>query len=203
MSRAYVRFDPAFFERKAIEQHYPLAAVAALAGCICLGESQTPRGHFRDERLLKALLGPAGRWVAYLIERGDLVRPKGNGQLYLDGWEEWQEGDWQVKERMARVRNRKRADSSVDVTVPTVTSRPSGAGRGGAESGAGQPNRYSDAFKAFADITGKQVDETERKWINELCHDFGREVVASLMYEVGVKRGLLGKISRQLRKGAA
>jgi hypothetical protein len=116
MSRAYLRLDPAAFERKAIQQDYPPATFAAFIGVLCLAESQPERGKFRDERLLRALLGKLGRQVPDLIARGDLIR-LGDGRLYLDGWDEWQEGDITVRDRVARVRARKRPP----VTVPTVT----------------------------------------------------------------------------------
>lgn len=105
MTRAYIRVDPGLFDRKVFEDDYPLGAVAALVGCLCYGETQAIRGTFRDAALLRALLGPAGRWVPYLIEHGDLIEQP-NGHLYIDGWHEWQEGDVTVPERMARIRNR-------------------------------------------------------------------------------------------------
>jgi hypothetical protein len=116
VSRAYLRKDPGFFERKAIDQGYPSGAYTALDGVLCLAESQPQRGRFRDARLLKALLGPYGRWVSFLLEHGDLVS-QADGRLYVEGWDEWQEGDWKVGERVARIRGRKRSP----VTKPTVT----------------------------------------------------------------------------------
>lgn len=207
MSRAYVRLDPAYYERK-LEQGYPLGAIAALVGCFCMAESQTTRGRFRDRAVLKALLGKeGGKWVAFLVDRGDLtVEP--SGRIYVDGWDEWQEGDWQVKERMQRVRGRKRNGSSV-ATVPPVTpetvSPPSlaGAGRGGDQ--AGQTGRYMhDATKAFRHVTGHDADDTEKKWLAELCRDLGREAVIAALYDDPTpQRGVLGRISKILRKGKA
>lgn len=112
MTRAYLRLDPGFFERKAIDQGYPLPAVSALVGCLCLGDSQPTRGTFRDEKVLRTLLGPAGRWVSFLLERGDLVRD--GSRIVVDGWKEWQEGDLTVAERMVRLRNRKRNGAVTD-----------------------------------------------------------------------------------------
>lgn len=120
MSRAYVRLDPAMFERKVIQQRYTPLGFAALVATICLAESQPVRGRFRDRRMLETLLGPLSRQAATLISRGDVVAAKTHscahcppghgavGQLYVDGWDEWQEGDVQVRERMARLRARKR-----------------------------------------------------------------------------------------------
>lgn len=123
MARAYLRLDPAFFDRKVIEQKYPPGALAALVGALCHAEHQPQRGRFRDQRVLKALLGPLAKWIPFLIEHRDLVIKK--GVLYVDGWDEWQEGDWKVGERVRRIRNRKKApeaggDVTVDVT-PGVT----------------------------------------------------------------------------------
>ena len=208
MTRAYVRLDPAYYERK-LEQGSPLGAIAALVGCFCMGEHQTTRGYFRDQAVLKALLGKeGGKWVALLIERGDLiVQP--NGRIYVDGWEEWQEGDWQVKERMQRVRGRKRdigSDPTVTpVTPPAVTSRPSGGGGGGADK-AGQTGRYTgDALKAFHHATGRQPDDTEKTWLGELCRDCGRDAVIAALYDDPTpgERGVMGRISKVVRKKAA
>jgi hypothetical protein len=121
MGRAYLRVDPAMFERKVIQQGYPPLAYAAYSAILCLADGQPVRGRFRDERVLRALLGPLARWLPFLIEHRDLVPaakhrrcdncPSAHGaagQLYVDGWDEWQEGDWQVKERLARVRDKDR-----------------------------------------------------------------------------------------------
>jgi hypothetical protein len=131
VTRAYIRVDPGLYERKVIEQKYPLGAFAALEGCFCYGETQPVRGTFRDAALLRAHLGPGGRWVPFLIEQGDLILMPG-GQLYIDGWKEWQEGDVTVKERMERIRNRKHdrnVSRNVD-RIPPVRAE-SGAGQSG------------------------------------------------------------------------
>jgi hypothetical protein len=117
LTRAYLRLDPAFDERK---EAYPDGPYAALIACFCQGEMQPQRGRFRSERFLRALLGRRGRHVPYLIEHGDLVVMK-DGRLYIDGWDEWQEGDWKVAERVARIRRRLHRAVTGDVTVVTVT----------------------------------------------------------------------------------
>ena len=198
MTRAYLRVDPGFYERKVIEDRYPLPAVAALIGCFCLGEMQPTRGRFRDVSVLRALLGPAAKWTAYLIEQGDLI-VQGNGTVYIDGWDEWQEGDVTVKERMQRIRNRRKV-------TPAAVSPPSkaegGAGRNG---GAGQPARYADAYKAFAQLQGHKPDATEKRWMDDLARDFTCEVVARALYDDDdpSSPGLLGRVSRKLRKKVA
>lgn len=144
MTRAYLRLDPAFWERKRIEQAYPPGAISALIGIFCLAESQPERGRFRSEKLLRALLEDDAKWVPFLKEHGDLV-VLGDARIYPPGWDEWQEGDWKVGERVQRIRGRehtvrpvpavttktvrKRTPATVsDVTVPTVYT-PSDGGR--------------------------------------------------------------------------
>lgn len=143
-TRAYIRIDPGFYERKALDQKYPAGAVAALVGCLCLGESQPQRGRFRDRRVLAVLLGPQARWIPFLIEKGDLVERDELPRLYIDGWHEWQEGDVTVPERMARLRHRREqrtvgvtAPVTPDVTVPVTTPRSDGGRRSGGGGGSG------------------------------------------------------------------
>jgi hypothetical protein len=132
MTRAYIRLDPGFIDHKA---SYPDGAYAALIDCFCFGETQLERGYFRDARVLRALLGKRGKWLKYLLDHDDLlVLP--DGRLYIDGWKEWQEGDWKVGERVHRIRGRRNGkateavtpdvtpDVTVDVTVPV---QPNGA----------------------------------------------------------------------------
>lgn len=116
MTRAYLRLDPGYDERK---ESYPDGPYAALIACFCQAELQPERGRFRNERYLRALLGRRGRHVGYLIDHGDLLRLD-DGRIYVVGWDEWQEGDWKVGERVERIRNRRRKDGTVDVT-PDVT----------------------------------------------------------------------------------
>lgn len=133
MSRAYLRLDPAFYERK-LEQGYALSQLAAYIGCLCLADSQTQRGRFRDMSVLKALLGPGGRHIPFLLEQGDLIL-KEKGRVYVDGWDEWQEGDWQVRERLARVRSKRRRKDTVDTVANDTHLAESVAVRSKAESG--------------------------------------------------------------------
>jgi hypothetical protein len=119
MARAYLRVDPGLYDRKVIDQKYPPGAFAALVGALCHAEHQPQRGRFRDERVLRALLGPLSKWIPYLIEKRDLVKVK--GLLYVDGWDEWQEGDWKVGERVRRIRNRQKAGGEGGPVTPDVT----------------------------------------------------------------------------------
>lgn len=131
MTRAYLRLDPHFDERK---YAYPDGAYRALVATLCLAETQSTRGHFRDLAYLRALLGKCGRWAKYLLDHGDLVQLT-DGRLYVDGWAEWQEGDHTVGERVTRIRNRTHHVTpavTVPVTVDVTVENP---GRNGAGNG--------------------------------------------------------------------
>jgi hypothetical protein len=104
--RAYVRLDPDFPDHKG---SYPDGAFAALVMCFCFGAQQPRPGTFRNRKLLAVLLDKRTRWLPYLIEHEDLIE-QSDGSLYIEGWSEWQEGNWQVAERMQRVRARKAAN---------------------------------------------------------------------------------------------
>lgn len=119
MSRAYLRLDPRAYEKKVIQQGYPLPLFAAFIGALCEAEHQPTRGSYRNERVLRAVLEDAAKHIPELVKRGDLVRAK-DGTIYVDGWDEWQEGDWKVGERVRRIRDRRKNEGG-DVTVPTVT----------------------------------------------------------------------------------
>lgn len=117
--RAYLRLDPQLADMKA---SYPDGAFRAFVEVLCWAEQQHPRGVFRSRKLLAVLLEKRARWIPFLIEHGDLIE-MATGQLVVDGWTEWQEGDWKVHERVQRIRNRKRRTSPTVTgdTVATVT----------------------------------------------------------------------------------
>lgn len=104
--RAYLRLDPNFGDRKA---DYPDGAFRAYVEVLCFAEQQHPRGVFRSRKLLAVLLEKRARWITYLIDHGDLIAMP-TGQLVVEGWTEWQEGDWKVHERVKRIRERKGQD---------------------------------------------------------------------------------------------
>lgn len=123
MPRAYLRLDPAFDERK---ESYPDGPYAALVATFCLAELQAERGRFRSLDYLTRLLGKRGRHAHFLVAHGDLI-VSDDGRVYVDGWDEWQEGDWKVAERVARIRGRdkravttRRENVTDHVTVPVT-----------------------------------------------------------------------------------
>lgn len=101
--KAYLRFDPLTDERKA---GYTDAQFRAFFNVLCAAARQSPRGRFRNAAQLRGLLGRHARHVAFLVTEGDL-RSMADGTIYVDGWDQWQEGDLSVADRMAALRNRK------------------------------------------------------------------------------------------------
>lgn len=138
--RAYLRLDPHVYDRKVLGidakgnqiegwTPYKPDELVAFIGVLALADGQSPRGFFRSVAVLRALLSGDGEGQRYakcvpaLIARGDLVVRSG-GWLYVDGWDEWQEGDLTVHERMRRYRAKhaqKGAQDDPGVTPPTVT----------------------------------------------------------------------------------
>lgn len=95
---------------------YPPDAIVAFYGMLELAEEQPRRGRFESERLLRVLLeGPHGqgrrfaRQVPFLVAQGDLVQGD-DGALEVEGWNILQEGDTTIADRVARFRDRDRAD---------------------------------------------------------------------------------------------
>ena len=99
LPKAYLRVDPN------IDQHPDVTLIVRL---LCAANRQDPRGRWKSWRHLCAALGQALAKEAK--EAGHVVELDGEcrGAWYMDGWDEWQEGDWTVGERMARMRDRKR-----------------------------------------------------------------------------------------------
>lgn len=116
--RAYHRVDPLMDERKS---HYSPAQLGAFLKVQLVAGRQTRRGRFRSLDALRGAL-PASyvRHVDFLVSEGDLVIGD-DGLVYLDGWDEWQEGDLTVKDRMARLRDRKRNQTVTPDVTSTVT----------------------------------------------------------------------------------
>ena len=113
MPRAYLRMSPD------LDQHPdPLAMVRAM----CAAARQPERGRFRHQVTLERAVGK--RQFRFMVERGDIV-PAGSGVgVYLAGWDEWQEGDWTVAERMRRMRQRRKETKAKNVSRVTPVSSP-------------------------------------------------------------------------------
>lgn len=112
MPRAYLRVDPN------IDQHPdPLGMIQLL----CAAARQPERGRFRDRTVAVRALGPAR--AKALIARSDLVQLD-DGRWYVEGWDEWQEGDYTVAERMRRMRAKRASRRSQGVTHATAPPSP-------------------------------------------------------------------------------
>lgn len=113
LPRAYLRMSPD------LDQHPdPLAMLKAM----CSAARQPTRGRFREPRVLERIVGK--RQFREMVQRGDLVPADPGPGVYLDGWDEWQEGDWTVAERMRRMRDRRKRKRTVSpVTVPQSLDR--------------------------------------------------------------------------------
>jgi hypothetical protein len=72
---------------------------------LCSGHRQPDRGRYRDRATVEGL--HSRPFVKAAFDRGDLVTLS-DGRVYIDGWDEWQEGDLTVAERMRRMRQRRR-----------------------------------------------------------------------------------------------
>lgn len=196
MTRAYIRVLPDLYRRKALgicddeachREHapYPPAALGAFLGLLCLAETQTPRGRFSSRKVLEGLLeGADEQGVAYaeqidfLIKQGDLViRP--DRSLYVEGWNELQEGDWQVAERMRRYRTRKNPDAKPIADIPET----------------------DDPAVAYMHVIGSFPRGKAIEWINDLTQKFGAAATRAEIAkqsEAGTD-GLLGRVSDALR----
>lgn len=109
--RAYHRVDPRMDEAKS---HYTPAQLGAFLKVQLVAGRQKHRGRFRSLEALRMTLPVSYvRHIPFLVSEGD-IRVGGDGTAYIDGWDEWQEGDITVKERMAKLRNRRRNNGVTD-----------------------------------------------------------------------------------------
>jgi HNH endonuclease len=96
LPKAYLRLDPN------IDHTHP-EHLEAFIRLLCAASRQPHRGWFRSRAMVEHLLGK--RATATLFDRGDLVqRTGGFGIVEVPGWDEWQEGDFTVGERMRLIR---------------------------------------------------------------------------------------------------
>ncbi len=148
--RAYLRLDPELNDKKA---DYPDGAFAAFVDLLCCAEQQPHRGRFKSLSILRAYMGRRARWVPFLLDKCDLTMI--DGTYYVDGWDEWQEGDWKVAERVRRIRSRSHV--TVPVTVPVTIPPPPMAG-GPLHGG----KQIATSGKRLA-VSGKQDEGTDQK----------------------------------------
>lgn len=105
LPRAYLRIDPN------VDQAYPELR-NTFVGLLCSAGRQPERGRYRDRHTVEAL--HSRPFVRRSFDRGDLTE-LADGRVYVVGWDEWQEGDMTVAERMRRMRERRRRG----VTAPS------------------------------------------------------------------------------------
>lgn len=96
LPKAYLRIDPN------LDSTHP--SPGDMVALMCAANRQPRRGYFKTTALAKRVLGPG--LYKRSVDRGDLVM-NGSG-MYVDGWAEWQEGDYTVGERMRRLRTKRR-----------------------------------------------------------------------------------------------
>ncbi len=112
MPRAYLRIDPNLDQT--------VGDLDGFVRLLCSAARQPERGRFRDRSVLDRSVGRTK--VAKMIARGD-VAPLEDGRLYVQGWDEWQEGDLTVGERMKRMRARRKGKTVTRVTLPASPRR--------------------------------------------------------------------------------
>ena len=196
--RAYHRTDPIMDERKS---HYTPAQLGAFVKVQLVAGRQTRRGRFRSVAALKAALPAAyAKHVAFLEEQEDIIPstrhepckqcppgPIPRGEVYVDGWDEWQEGDLTVHERMRRLRNRKR-NSDRNAAVTEAVSQPSPTAIQGVGVGIGIGSPPSGGERA------REIDRIElgvRALLNGGGTDRQIETVQGLAEQIGDERRVL------------
>lgn len=193
MIRSYLRVLPDLYARKALgvsdgkHDAYPPEAVVAYLGCLCLAEAQTPRGRFASRKVLAALLEgpdetgtPYAATVGYLIDNGDLI-VQDDGSVYVEGWNELQEGDWKVSDRMRRFRERRNPQPApADVADD------------------------SDPAVAYMQIVGTFPRGKVITWIDDLTRQFGADATLRAICNAATSgtEGLLGRAADALRMEA-
>lgn len=171
--KAYLRFDPLKDERLA---HYTDGQYRAYDLVLFKAGRQDPRGRFSSEAQVRALLGRHARHLPFLFSEGAILALD-DGAVYVAGWDEWQEGDLTVRDRMAALRSRKRnaavtqplpdaIRSSVSSSVSVVV---------GASAPTGARNVTDDPADAYWGLTGRYPSGKVLAWIDDLAGRYGQE----------------------------
>jgi hypothetical protein len=206
--RAYHRVDPLMDERKG---HYTPAQFGAFLKVQLLAGRQTARGRFRSIAALRGLLPAAYvKHVEFLLAEGDLDVLE-DGTVYVDGWNEWQEGDLTVRDRMAALRNRRRNSTVTGTVTPAVTEPSPPATRSSVGVGVGvgeSPDGGStarDPANTYWTLTGKYPVGNSLSWIDQLAQAFGAETVADELARAFADdtrvSTLIGRTQDRLRAG--
>lgn len=111
LPKAYLRISPD------LDQHEDPMVMVLL---ICAANRQPQRGRFKSSAVVERIIGR--KRFAKCVARGDLVHE--GTAWYLDGWDEWQEGDLTVGERMRRLREKRGVASNRNLTVSQGVSQP-------------------------------------------------------------------------------
>lgn len=110
--KAYLRMSPN------LDQHPdPLAMVKAM----CAANRQPERGLFREAVVLERAVGRKA--YKAMVQRGDIKPADPAPGIILAGWDDWQEGDLTVAERMRRMRAKKKDRKRDRVTPPASPDR--------------------------------------------------------------------------------
>lgn len=110
LPKAYLRLDPN------IDHKHP-DNLDGFVRLLCAANRQVPRGRFRARAVIDSLFGKTATDRFY--RRGD-IRNATDGAVDVVGWEQWQEGDLSVAERMRKYRESRVTDTVTEaVTVPS------------------------------------------------------------------------------------
>lgn len=109
LPKAYLRLDPN------ADAHPDLDAMVRF---MCWANRQPDRGRFKTLDVMRKLIGR--KRLQACIDRGD-VEQIPDGRWLLVAWDDWQEGDLTVGERVARLRDRRRYKVTNGTVTSTVT----------------------------------------------------------------------------------
>jgi hypothetical protein len=170
LPKAYLRLDPD------ADQHPDLEALVRL---MCAANRQRPRGRFHPN-IVRKILGRK-RMEQWTTPRPgkrhpDLVEQP-DGTLYLDGWDEWNEGDLTVSERVQRLRDRR--SRAVTPPLPRRSSPSEALGVRRRALGDISPKEIPEKAKRAAAVKGgPPLAAAGAPWVD---HDPGNELEARLV----------------------